>query len=97
MRIAENVLSHPQFVRANPGYTRLNPCVYVGMTGLNPEQRFLNHKNGHKHNYYAKRYGKWLLEALFSELNPMPYFNAKNEEVQRAQTLRCQGYAVWQN
>jgi hypothetical protein len=34
-------------VRAeNPKHDPKKPCVYVGMTGLTPEERFANHKAG---------------------------------------------------
>jgi hypothetical protein len=33
---------------ANPKRDRKKPCVYVGMTGLMPEERFANHKAGTK-------------------------------------------------
>lgn len=36
-------------VRAkNPNRNSKKPCVYVGMTGLMPEERFANHKAGIK-------------------------------------------------
>jgi hypothetical protein len=36
-------------VRAeNPKRDPKKPCVYVGMTGLTPEERFTNHKTGTK-------------------------------------------------
>jgi hypothetical protein len=37
------------------------PCVYVGMTGLTPEERFENHKAGIKDAWVVKRYGIRLL------------------------------------
>ena len=33
---------------ANPKRDPKKPCVYVGMTGLTPEERFANHKAGIK-------------------------------------------------
>jgi hypothetical protein len=33
---------------ANPRRDPKKPCVYVGMTGLTPEERFTNHKQGIK-------------------------------------------------
>ena len=33
---------------ANPKRDPRKPCVYVGMTGLTPEDRFANHKAGVK-------------------------------------------------
>ena len=42
---------------ANPDRDRKKPCVYVGMTGLTPEERFANHKAGIKAASVVKRYG----------------------------------------
>jgi hypothetical protein len=41
---------------ANPERDRKKPCVYVGMTGLTPEERFANHKAGTKAAWVVKRY-----------------------------------------
>src|ERR1019366_8494690 len=49
------------------------PCVYVGMTGLTPKERFANHKAGIKAASVVKRYGIRLLPELFAHLNPMPF------------------------
>ena len=40
---------------ANPGRNPGKPCVYVGMTGLTPEERFANHKAGIKDAPLVKR------------------------------------------
>ena len=43
-------------VRAeNPKRDPKKPCVYVGMTGLTPEERFTNHKAGIKDASLVKR------------------------------------------
>jgi hypothetical protein len=41
------------------------PSVYVGMTGLTPEERFANHKAGIKDASLVKRYGIRLLPELY--------------------------------
>jgi hypothetical protein len=45
--LACDVLREPRFRRANPDYRPGKPCVYVGMTGLTPDERFDKHKAGH--------------------------------------------------
>ena len=35
-----------KFRKCNPGYGGAKPCVYVGMTGLDPDDRFDKHKAG---------------------------------------------------
>ena len=72
-------------------------CVYVGATGLSPEQRFENHKSGHKANWYARKFGESLLPELFAHLNPMTHQRALATEITLADELRQEGFAVWQN
>ena len=55
---------------ANPDRKRKKPCVYVGMTGLTPEERFANHKAGIKAAAVVTRYGIRLLPELYTHLNP---------------------------
>jgi predicted GIY-YIG superfamily endonuclease len=70
------------------------PCVYVGMTGLTPEERFANHKAGIKASYYPKRYGLRLLPELYEHLNPMPFTAAAQMERDLTEDLRREGYTV---
>ena len=58
---------------ANPGRDPTKPCVYVGMTGLTPKERFANHKAGIKAASVVTRYGIRLLPELCAHLNPMPF------------------------
>ena len=76
--------------RRHPG----KPCLYVGMTGLQPEERFWNHKNGEKAAYIVTRYGLRLLPEFFAHLNPMPFEAAAQMEKELAEDLRAQGYTV---
>jgi predicted GIY-YIG superfamily endonuclease len=68
---------------------------YVGMTGLSPEQRFENHKNGVKSAGVVRRFGERLVPRLYTHLNPMPYEKAKEMEVILAESLRKRGYLVY--
>ena len=70
------------------------PCVYVGMTGLTPEERFANHKAGIKGASLVKCYGIRLLPELYAHLNPMPYEAAVQMEKDLAEDLRRAGYTV---
>jgi hypothetical protein len=79
---------------ANPDRDRKQPCVYVGMTGLMPEERFANHKAGIKDAWVVKRYGVRLLPELFEHLNPMPFEAAVRMEKDLAEDLRRAGYTV---
>ena len=90
------VLKFRLFRARNPYYRKGMPCVYVGMTGLPPGERFQNHKAGVKANRFVRDFGKALLPELFECFNPMPYEAAQRMEVELAEDLRAQGYAVWQ-
>jgi hypothetical protein len=68
---------------------------YVGMTGLTPEQRFLNHKQGIKAARVVRRFGERLVPRLYSHLNPMPYAKAVQMEVALAESLRKRGFVVY--
>lgn len=68
---------------------------YVGMTGLSPEQRFRNHKDGIKAARVVRRFGERLVPKLYAHLNPMPYEKAKRMEGLLADSLRKRGYQVF--
>ena len=80
--------------RANPLRCEERPCVYVGLTGLTPGERFANHQAGIKGAYVVKRYGVRLMPELFAHLNPMPFDAAAIMERDLAEDLRRQGYTV---
>ncbi len=68
---------------------------YVGMTGLSPEQRLENHKNGIKAASVVRKFGERLVPKLYAHLNPMPFARAKEMEVMLADSLRKRGYLVF--
>jgi hypothetical protein len=90
------IYNSARFRKANPDHDLTKPCVYVGCTGLTPEQRFEKHKAGIRANKYVQRFGLRLLPRLYAYANPMPYDAARDMEVELAIALREQGYAVWQ-
>jgi hypothetical protein len=79
---------------ANPNRDPKQPCVYVGMTGLSPEERFANHKQGLKAASVVKRYGLRLIPEMYAHLNPMPFEAAAQMEMDLAEDLRRGGYTV---
>jgi predicted GIY-YIG superfamily endonuclease len=97
IRLDAAVLKNRRFRAANRGYVKGSPCLYVGATGLSPEERFANHKSGYKANYYARAYGEGLMHEFFHHLNPMTQQRALATEVSVAEELRREGFAVWQN
>ncbi len=88
IELSRDVLLEGRFRRANPGYIYGRPCVYVGMTGLDPDVRFDKHKAGLQANRYVQRFGLRLLPALYEVYNPMPYDAARDMEVELAIDLR---------
>ena len=91
------VIKDNRFREANAYYIEGKPCVYVGMTGSTPDERFRQHKNGYKSSRYPRRYGKYLRRKLFEHLNPMTYKQAAATEVELARQLRKRGCGVWQH
>jgi hypothetical protein len=79
---------------ANPKRDPKKACLYVGMTGLDPQLRFANHKAGIKAASVVKRYGIRLLPELYEHLNPMPFEAAAQMEKDLAEDLRRAGYTV---
>jgi hypothetical protein len=96
VELSSDVLNEPRFRKINPDHIPGKPCVYVGMTGLSPDERFDKHKAGIKSNKYVRLYGLRLLPALYEMYNPMPYEGAREMEVELAIGLKEEGYAVWQ-
>jgi hypothetical protein len=96
VELSDRVWNEPRFRKANPDHRLEKPCVYVGMTGLDPDLRFDKHKAGIQANRFVFEYGVRLLPALYEVYNPMPYEAAKEMEVELAIGLREAGYAVWQ-
>ena len=90
------VYNSPRFRRANPNHDITKPCIYIGCTGLTPEQRFEKHKAGIRANTFVQRFGLRLMPRLYAYANPMPYNAARDMEVELAIALRAEGYAVWQ-
>jgi hypothetical protein len=78
----------------NPRSDPTKPCVYVGMTGLKPVQRFKKHKLGYKSSHYVHKYGIRLMPELYDGLNPLAYDEAVIAEQGLARRLRAQGYTV---
>ncbi len=96
IELSKDVLYESKFKNANPNYKTGQPCVYVGMTGLDPDIRFDKHKAGIQSNKYAQKYGLRLMPEIFEKLNPMPYGDAQYMEVDLGLRLKGRGFGVWQ-
>jgi hypothetical protein len=91
------VLDDSAFRTANPRYAEGQLCVYVGSTGLSPQERFERHKAGVQSNSYVRRFGIKLIPAMYESSPPMMWAEALEAEAKLAEDLRSKGYAVWQN
>ena len=96
VELSTDALYESRFRRANPGYVSGKPCIYVGMTGLDPDLRFDKHKAGIQANRYVQRYGLRLRPDLYDVYEPMSYDAARDLEVELAIDFRESGYGVWQ-
>jgi len=86
-----------RFLEANLHWIPGKQCVYVGMTGLTPEERFRAHLRGEHSAWFVRKYGRRLLPELYQHFNPIPYELAQQMEPELARKLREDGLAVWQN
>ena len=96
IELSPDVLLLARFRMCNPNYVDGKPCVYVGMTGLDPDVRFDKHMAGIQSNSYVRRYGLRLLPDLYEGFNPMSYQDAVAREVEVGIDLRSAGFGVWQ-
>ncbi|HLY97190.1 MAG TPA: hypothetical protein VKO66_08215 [Sideroxyarcus sp.] len=92
IELSKDVLYEGRFKRCNPNYIPDKPCVYVGMTGTDPDVRFDKHKAGIQSNRYVKEYGLRLLPDLYEAFNPMSYDEARDKEVEVGIDLREAGF-----
>jgi predicted GIY-YIG superfamily endonuclease len=65
--------------------------VYVGMTGLHPYARYLNHLRGHR----SSRHSKKRATALMTYEGPMSHEDAKIREPKLADELRQKEFVVY--
>ena len=96
IELSKDVLLEPRFRKYNPDCIEGKPCVYVGMTGLDPDVRFDKHKAGIQANSFAQKYGLRLLPDLYEAFNPMRYKEAVDKEIEIGIDLRSAGFGVWQ-
>jgi len=96
VELSNDVLFNARFMRSNPDYQLGKPCVYVGMTGLDPDVRFDKHKAGIQANRYVQKFGQRLLPEIYALYNPLTYEDARSLEVELGIDLREGGFGVWQ-
>ena len=80
----------------NPGGAA-GGCLYIGVTGLTPEERFERHRAGTQSARLVHAHGVRLRLDLVEGFSRLPYRIAADMEPRLAAWLRAQGFAVWQN
>ena len=97
------VLGLKKFTARNPDYQEGKPCVYVGSTGINVEERLKQHLRGKKpkkgkslSNRYVKEYGKRLRYNDMKKIRPRKTrLSIEKKEAEVAKELQSKGWAVW--
>jgi Protein of unknown function (DUF3553) len=84
------------FRERNPGGAA-GGYLYVGVTGLKPEERFERHRQGTQSGRFVRAHGLRLRLDLVEGFLRLPYPIAACMEPRLAAWLRAQGFAVWQN
>ena len=82
-------------VRLDHPRARGREAYYVGMTGLPVEERFANHKRGHKAARVVRQYGVELAREWFEDIPAMSYAEAALTEPALADELRDYGFLVF--
>jgi hypothetical protein len=96
IRLNPEVRKAKRFREANSLASENAGCLYVGMTSCSAEERFDQHKRGYKACSFVRKYGKELAPELFPGTDLLPVEAGKKLEIDHAESLRRQGYAVWQ-
>jgi len=105
IELSKRVFSeNKKFREANPQFNGVLECLYVGMTGKKPQERFKQHKSGHRNkkgykisSNIVEKYGLYLRPSLSEHLNLMTKDQALKMEAQLTLELKRKGYAVWSN
>jgi predicted GIY-YIG superfamily endonuclease len=91
-----DVWKNRTFRARNPGGAT-GGCLYIGVTGLTPEERFERHRSGTQSGRFVQTHGLRLRLDLVEGFSRLPYRIAARMEPKLAAWLRAQGFAVWQN
>lgn len=96
IRLDAAILGKRKFAAENPGHVAHKPCVYVGQSIYEPEERYRRHISGRSGSRIVKAYHIGLHKKL-TEAQP-PY--TTRDEAEAAEwlltlKLRKKGYAAW--
>ena len=97
IELDHEVMQDPDFIAKNPGWIPGMPLLYIGMTSLTPEERFIQHKSGLKNaSRIPNQFGRQLRMDLMPAEKPVRRTIALKREKFIARLRRSQGYGVWQ-
>jgi hypothetical protein len=96
IELDRSVWKNRAFRERNPGGAA-GGCLYLGVTGLTPEERFERHRLGTQSGRFVRAHGIRLRLDLVEGFSRLPYRIAARMEPALAAWLRAQGFAVWQN
>ena len=96
IELDRTVWKNRAFRERNPGGAA-GGCLYIGVTGLTPEERFERHRAGTQSARFVRSHGLRLRLDLVEGFSRLPYRIAACMEPRLAAWLRAQGFAVWQN
>jgi len=74
---------------------RRKTAYYVGQTGLTPEERYAQHKDGVRANNKVQMYGVHLRQDMVEDAGPMTHLASLRLERQLADKLRERGSKVY--
>lgn len=91
-----SVMGDVAFAKKNPKYKPGMNCYYVGMTSLDPRERFEQHIRGTKNvSRIAHQFGRTLRMDLISSNEPTRKKWVLQRESRLTRHLRSQGYGAW--
>ena len=96
VELDRKVWKNRAFRARNPGGAE-GGCLYVGVTGLTPDERFDRHRMGVQSGRFVRMHGVRLRLDLVEGFSRLPHRIAASMEPRVAAWLRAQGFAVWQN
>jgi predicted GIY-YIG superfamily endonuclease len=91
-----SVMKNRAFRERNPGGAA-SGCLYIGVTGLTPDERFDRHRSGTQSGRFVRTHGVRLRLDLVEGYSRLPHRIAAYMEPRLAAWLRAQAFAVWQN
>lgn len=95
VRLDEAVWSDDRYRWRNHHRTPGRPCVYVGQTAREPEERLAQHRSGRKANRFVRDHGLGLVPEFTGAVEARTRAEAEAAERALAERLKGMGWGVW--